>query len=262
MLGTIFSYLAERPLIEEVGPSARRLTRQDDRRRMATALLWAAVFHFSLASVWLGARFRTGTEEEVIYTTITFDNILPPQSLRERPEPPQRPVFAPRAKPPSAPPAGEPVPVPAVAAEALTISDQIQNTMVGATTDTGLGDHGSAGDLLGAGAGGALIVIDDGAERPDPKAPAFVEKEPELVAGTPPVYPELARLSQIEGTVVVRALVGRDGRVKETLLVRGVHDLLDRAALEAATSYVFLPAIQNERPVAVWVSIPFRFTLR
>jgi protein TonB len=89
-----------------------------------------------------------------------------------------------------------------------------------------------------------------------------VEEEPRLVEGRPPVYPGLAREARIEGTTVVRALVGRDGKVKEVLVVRSAHDLLDRAAVEATRDYVFTPAIQSGRPVAVWVSIPFRFTLR
>jgi TonB family protein len=59
----------------------------------------------------------------------------------------------------------------------------------------------------------------------------------------------------------VRVLVGRDGKVKDTVLGKAVNGILDEAALEAAKHYVFKPAMQNKKPVAVWVAIPFNFKL-
>ena len=98
-------------------------------------------------------------------------------------------------------------------------------------------------------------------DRPNPDLPAIVEKMPVLTVGPAPAYPELARLSQLEGTVIVRALVGQDGKVRETILLKKVNDILDQAAVQATMGYVFVPAMQNGRPVAVWVTIPFRFAL-
>jgi protein TonB len=76
-----------------------------------------------------------------------------------------------------------------------------------------------------------------------------------------PEYPELAKLARIEGTVHVRVLVGRDGRVRDTILVKGAHAILDQEALAAAKRAIFTPAIQQQKPVPVWVTIPFRFSL-
>ena len=50
----------------------------------------------------------------------------------------------------------------------------------------------------------------------------------------PPEYPEMARLSQMQGTVVVKILVGPDGSVLDAQILKGVHPLLDREALRAA----------------------------
>jgi protein TonB len=263
MLDAIRAYLGEHPLIDELGPTGRQRSRQAYQRRFATALAWAAAVHLSAlaADQWTQ---RTGEEAGPAPKPpriIHLDSFIPPSiSAVVAPEPPR---FTPKMERPTAPPIGDAVPVPAIEAEARTIRTPLQNLMRDALPDTGLGDTGGyGGDPFGNGDGPVIVIDDPEDERPDPDSIKVVEKEPRLVEGPAPVYPDLARQAQIEGTVVVRALVGKDGKVKEVLLVRSAHDLLDRAALEATRGYAFTPAIQNGRPVAVWVSIPFRFRLR
>jgi TonB family protein len=89
----------------------------------------------------------------------------------------------------------------------------------------------------------------------------FVEELPVPIVKTPPIYPELARESRVQGTVVVQALVGKDGRVKDTRVAESVS-LLDDAALDCVKQWVFKPALARGAPVAVWVAIPVRFKLR
>jgi len=83
---------------------------------------------------------------------------------------------------------------------------------------------------------------------------------PEAVTTVQPAYPEAARQQQIEGTVVVQALVGRDGLVKEAFVARSVPGL-DDAALAAVRQWRFRPALAKGQPVAVWVAVPVRFSL-
>jgi len=265
MLDAIRAYLGEHPLIDELGPTGRQKARRAYQRRFAISLFWtvAAVQFSALAADRLTRRVDAGSEpERNPHRIIDLEKFVPP-SIAQEPAP-DFSRFAPKLERLTAPPEGDAVPVPAVEAESMTIRTQAQNTWHDAVVDTGLGSlTGAGGDPLGSDNGGALRVIDapDG-DRPDPGAFRAVEVEPRLVEGRPPVYPELAREARIEGTTVVRALVGRDGKVKEVLVARAAHDLLDHAALAATRDYVFTPAIQSGRPVAVWVSIPFRFTLR
>jgi protein TonB len=63
----------------------------------------------------------------------------------------------------------------------------------------------------------------------------------------------------VEGTVMVWALVDRNGRVKETRVTHP-YSKLEKAAQAAARHWVFRPARANGRPIAVWVRIPLRFT--
>lgn len=266
MLSAVRAYLVERPLADEVGPLARRLARQSYQRHFAIALALAASFHLTVMLASLGVRALVPPSiEETIPFHIdigpTVRHPLPPPPIAP-PKPPEE-VLKPPAAPPefTAPPDGKPVPVPEEQADAKTIRSDEQRRFIDPAIDTeGLGDEDPGGPLPGDGdpLGG---FGPPGGERPDPGAFVVVEKQPELVVAPTPAYPELAKLARIEGVVTVRALVGRDGKVKEVILLKGAHDLLDRAALDAARSYVFTPALQNKTPVPVWVSIPFRFKL-
>jgi TonB family protein len=88
-----------------------------------------------------------------------------------------------------------------------------------------------------------------------------VEKEPRLIQMDTPLYPELAREAGVEGQVLVRVLVGRDGLVRDAVVIRSVP-MLDAAALAAARTAVFKPALQHDTTVAVWIVIPIEFALR
>ena len=44
----------------------------------------------------------------------------------------------------------------------------------------------------------------------------YVEELPEAITKVNPVYPDIAREAGVDGTVMVQALVGKDGKVKDT----------------------------------------------
>ncbi len=90
-----------------------------------------------------------------------------------------------------------------------------------------------------------------------------VEVKPQALHLETPVYPEICRLTGIEGQVVVRALVDSTGSVSDVQLAASSgSSVLDTAAIAAARKSRFSPGRQRDRAVAVWVSIPFRFRLQ
>jgi len=102
---------------------------------------------------------------------------------------------------------------------------------------------------------------------PPPSGPkvVFIPYDDPPVAMTPirPRYPEIAQEAGIEGVVVVQAFIDEKGRVKETLILKGVPNTgLDEAAMEAIRKTRFRPAKQRERAVGVWISIPVNFRLK
>lgn len=87
-----------------------------------------------------------------------------------------------------------------------------------------------------------------------------VERQPVLVRSTMPVYPEMAKRAGLEGVVFVAFTVGADGSVRQVRAVRG-PEIFRKAAIEAVSQFVFEPAVQNDRAVAVKMSMPIRFRL-
>ncbi len=87
------------------------------------------------------------------------------------------------------------------------------------------------------------------------------QTNPIMTYFAPPDYPEMARISHLEGTVIVKVLVGPDGNVIVAELFQPVHPILDRAALVAARKCKFEPGKQRNIPVKAWMAIPYRFRL-
>lgn len=102
---------------------------------------------------------------------------------------------------------------------------------------------------------------------PPPEGPRvkFIPYDDPPVPLTPikPKYPEIAQEAGIEGTVVVQVFVDARGRVKDTVILKGIPNTgLDEAATVAIRAVRFRPAKQRERAVGVWISIPVNFRLK
>jgi protein TonB len=87
-----------------------------------------------------------------------------------------------------------------------------------------------------------------------------VEKQPTPMNKPQPSYPKIARKAGITGMVTIQVLVNKEGRVEALGSIHGnevFHDVVKKTAAQ----WTFTPAIQNDKPVKVWVSLPFRFQL-
>lgn len=83
---------------------------------------------------------------------------------------------------------------------------------------------------------------------------AKIEKEIE------PKYPVIAKSARVQGTVRLKAIIGRDGRVENLSLISG-HPLLAPAAINAVKQWVYKPTYLNGNPVEVDTEIDVTFTL-
>jgi len=109
-------------------------------------------------------------------------------------------------------------------------------------------------------AGGEVIVdIEDYMPAADEFVP--VEIPAEMIYESPPEYPRLAQTAGMEAVVWVKALVDKNGNVRDAMVLKssGSKAGFDEAAVDAAYKCRFKPAIQNGRPVAVWVSYQVEF---
>jgi protein TonB len=81
-----------------------------------------------------------------------------------------------------------------------------------------------------------------------------------LVHQVKPTYPPLARQARIQGTVVLQAVIGKDGSIQNLKVVSG-HPMLAPAALEAVKQWRYKPYFLNGEPVEVDTTINVNFTL-
>lgn len=76
------------------------------------------------------------------------------------------------------------------------------------------------------------------------------------------IYPEEAQEAEIEGRVVVKFVVSKDGGVYDPQVVKGAHPSLDKEALRVVKMLPrFQPATNNGQPVNVYYTLPISFRL-
>ncbi len=81
-----------------------------------------------------------------------------------------------------------------------------------------------------------------------------------LVRQVKPQYPQIAVQARIQGTVVLQAVIAKDGTVRDLRLVSG-HPMLVPAAIEAVKLWRYRPYLLNGEPVEVDTQINVNFTL-
>jgi serine/threonine-protein kinase len=89
-----------------------------------------------------------------------------------------------------------------------------------------------------------------------------VFSQPVRIWAVNPVYPDVARTAQIEGDVLVLAVIGPDGRVTQAEIVRSVHPALNEAARQAVLQYRYTPGLRNGVPATFKIQVPISFRLK
>jgi TonB family protein len=94
---------------------------------------------------------------------------------------------------------------------------------------------------------------------------AEVDTEPKVIAETKiqPAYPESARSAAISGSVVLEAVIGKDGKIRDIEVVKSPEGgtALARAAEEAVKQWRYEPATLDGQTVAVLAKITVKFRL-
>lgn len=222
-------------------------------RRRQIAMLYrafaaAALLHLTAFAAFLISPHGAPPVAADRVIKIRFDQIPLPPSIHPTSPAPSSITVAIQAA------VGTPVPVPDLAAlDTRLIENAAMVDAINALTPSGL-----------QGITGESVKIELPPERSDAQAApadfAAIEEAPVLITFPAPPYPSLARQAEVEGCVRLKLLVGVDGRVKDVVVLEGVA-MLNEAAVEAAHHAVFKPALQQNRPVAVWVELPISFRL-
>ena len=102
-------------------------------------------------------------------------------------------------------------------------------------------------------------------EAPVPDLPESVRASAGVVQGlllykVAPVYPFKAKAMGIQGTVLLAAIIGKDGKIKQLKVVSGPTQLVD-AAIGAVQQWRYRPYLLMGRPVEVDTTITVNFVL-
>lgn len=106
-----------------------------------------------------------------------------------------------------------------------------------------------------------LAFQDQQAKKQAPAEYVKYDQPPEVVKQVQPDYPNEALASKAEGMVWVNVWIDESGKVVEAKAMKSSAEVFNQAALAAAKQWTFKPAVLNDKPVAVWVMVPFRFKL-
>ena len=130
----------------------------------------------------------------------------------------------------------------------------------------GLGVSGGTGDPM-ARSGVFGSIWGPGVVLPPPPPPPSAHPprvshmmEGNLIYRVQPQYPPLARQARVQGIVVLRAVISRDGKIENLQILSG-HPLLVKSAMEAVRQWRYRPYYLNNEPVEVETQVTVNFTL-
>ncbi len=98
---------------------------------------------------------------------------------------------------------------------------------------------------------------------PTPSKPITVTSDiqsAKLLRKIIPVYPQLAIMARLSGTVHLVGTIGKDGMIEQVQIVSG-PPMLVQAAVEAVRQWVYRPTMLNNKPVEVIAPIDVIFSL-
>lgn len=84
--------------------------------------------------------------------------------------------------------------------------------------------------------------------------------EGSLIRRVQPVYPPLARSARIQGSVVLAAVISKDGTMENLKLISG-HPMLVPAAIQAVSQWQYRPYVLNGEAIEVETQITVNFIL-
>jgi protein TonB len=136
-------------------------------------------------------------------------------------------------------------------------------------------EGGVPGGVFGGVVGGILDLVPPPPPPPPPPSPPPATsargpvriggqlQAPDLIRRVEPEYPQFAAYAQIQGLVILEAVVSEDGHVTDVRLLRsaGYGGVLDRAAVKALRQWQYSPLLLNGQPTSFVLTVTLSFSL-
>lgn len=122
--------------------------------------------------------------------------------------------------------------------------------------------------LLPVAVGCSQMNVEVDSDRQEPHEKIFPEdmkgrsadyERPKVIEIAPVEYPAEVVYLDVSGIVMIKVLVGMDGKVLEAKIQQGVHQMVDQAALKAAREGRYAPANEFGAATDGWLTVPFRY---
>lgn len=212
-------------------------------------------------------------QEVVIPAQLLAEFVAPPPAAAPAPLPAPAPAPAPTLAPPPTPvpppPKPRPVvkqpaprkvqaaPAPAPAPQPLAVAEAAPTAPVVAAPAP------TAPVAQAAPAPAATDVRAAPAAAPAPPAVVQPSSKAAYLNNPAPAYPAMSRRLGESGRVVVRVLIGPDGRAREAHIQKSSgYERLDQVALETARDrWRYVPGTRGGVPEAMWFNVPLNFVL-
>jgi TonB family protein len=104
--------------------------------------------------------------------------------------------------------------------------------------------------------------IANGEDDPEPLfKPSQVDVKAQILSRPLPSYTEEARQSQIRGRIVIKVVLGADGKVTGIRPITTLPGGLTAKAMRCAQQIKFIPAMKDGKPVSTWVQVEYGFNI-
>jgi protein TonB len=80
------------------------------------------------------------------------------------------------------------------------------------------------------------------------------------ISGRDPVYPPLARTARVSGTVILHAIISKEGNIEGLTLMSG-SPMLAQAAMDAVKQWRYKPYLLNGEPIELDTTVEVHFNL-
>jgi protein TonB len=236
-------------------------------------LVCAVVAVFGHLLLWRGAghmRPQAEVARSVVVQVVlkTPPEPVPPPEPEAAPEPTTQPTrqaparrramtdAARRETPKNPPPTERP------AAGTDTTTTPVFGISMESTSSAGTGPALPVGNTLQTKPGHAKVAAADVKPLAAPAQAYEVTKMPVPIGDCKGnYYTEEAKQAGVEGTVVLKVLVGEDGRVRDVKIVQGLPHGLTESAVRAVKACRYTIGEKDGKPVPVWVPGRIRFVL-
>lgn len=115
---------------------------------------------------------------------------------------------------------------------------------------------------------GLSTLLASPADPTAPQAPAEnvfnladLDQRPVAIKQSGPLYPAECRKAHVNGEVVVRFIVNREGKVVDATSLRATDPRFIPSALDAVKQWLFQPGVKNQKPVNTVLQVPIVYSI-